>query len=871
VVSGCLQHLQRRFPDKAGAREVAGVLLELAEQSRRYVDVHQSLVLHLAKVAEGDLLVATAKAMVGVPGTSLALTILLRRALVHTADSERLAITAVVWRILRLRKKNGGDDVGMCMFLSRVVLQFKTTPRHLLIVSNFAERTGQECWQRLAQMLQDKQVVPCTAHRSADASSCAPLGGELGQHFSFDHLRSRIVAQHCALHRAERQFRLRRQGGAHKPLVILMLGPSGTGKTETARMLASIKHQRSVSELEQDGFFKTFHMTQFGSPDTAHTFFGPPEGIKGEGDLPNVLSRRGDAVVLLDEIEKAHQSFSESLLKVLGEHGVVYDAKNGKRDVPTGAATFLLTSNFAKSNISEFWWEYQAVQPGDSDDSCEFYDGATRRIQRLLSTHSRDNWFRASELRGRIDLVLIFRPFTVDEVDAAVVTFLKEHCSSVVQNEAMMKPTIRWTDAFVRLFRATYQRNSDEGLRRVHSSVSETVSENLMDAFDAGLLYEFGMIAHFDARIDEDGYGQVALTMERSCTQSTWSFWATQSTEASVSSDGESGGLAATAGSSQVQTAQPTEVQTAQPSDAAGRGSSEVLVDAEVEKDWIMYLQFQYQRVLDFLVEYQQVVLMVVAPMVFMIAFSYPSVLLGSWNIVQTGFYAAGSAAPFVAPVLPLAAHVAGPMALAAAAVWWARSSSWVTLAANGTVVLAAALFFKSVAFAIVVGAVWGIGCWVLEAPTGMHVIPVLVLAVWYAARRPSRRTAVHGDGANVLDRVKARGTSTPASRGVGSGLGADSGGASEEQRRAIPQHGNRGDEEQSGETGPVPRRPDGGVSAQIDHVRLSLSEVKGGHTDACRSEARSGQTDGRRSEARSRQTEPIPRRRSSVEAGAGD
>lgn len=56
------------------------------------------------------------------------------------------------------------------------------------------------------------------------------------------------------------------------------------------------------------------------------TFFGPPRGIQGSGDLPDLVRPNPDAVIVLDEIEKAHHSFAKALLTVFGEYGALFEA-----------------------------------------------------------------------------------------------------------------------------------------------------------------------------------------------------------------------------------------------------------------------------------------------------------------------------------------------------------------------------------------------------------------------------------------------------------------------------------------------------------------------------------------------------------------
>merc|ERR1719506_235778 len=119
-----------------------------------------------------------------------------------------------------------------------------------------------------------------------------------------------------------------------------------------ARTLAEQLLHLPIAVLEATGRFRTFHMNGFSMIEDQKSFFGPPKGIVGVGDLPQLLKTWPDAVILLDEIEKAHHSFANALLKVFGENGAVYDPQTGQ-DISTVNATFILTSNLAKDLIAK--------------------------------------------------------------------------------------------------------------------------------------------------------------------------------------------------------------------------------------------------------------------------------------------------------------------------------------------------------------------------------------------------------------------------------------------------------------------------------------------------------------------------------------
>lgn len=214
-------------------------------------------------------------------------------------------------------------------------------------------------------------------------------------------LHKRIVGQNEAVSSLAESIRRLRAGLStpKKPISFLFLGPTGVGKTETAKALADIYFGNSARLVRVD-------MSEFSGDDGMRRLLGSGPGQGDEkGQLTEPVYDSPYSLVLLDEFEKADQKILDLFLQVLDD-GRLTDNKG--KTVSFVNTIIIATSNAASEFIRE------QVSKGVSVD---------KKFQNLLLEFLQTKGIFKPELLNRFDDVVVFKPLTQEEI-VEVVKFM---------------------------------------------------------------------------------------------------------------------------------------------------------------------------------------------------------------------------------------------------------------------------------------------------------------------------------------------------------------------------------------------------------------------------------------------------------------
>jgi ATP-dependent Clp protease ATP-binding subunit ClpC len=217
-----------------------------------------------------------------------------------------------------------------------------------------------------------------------------------------DELHRRVIGQDQAIKALSQAIR-RTRAGLKDPKrpggSFIFAGPSGVGKTELSRTLASFLFGDADALIQLD-------MSEYSERHTASRLFGAPPGYVGYdegGQLTEKVRRRPFSVVLFDEIEKAHPDIFNSLLQVL-EDGRLTDSQG--RTVDFKNTVIIMTTNLGTRDISKSL----GLGFANSDDDLTNYERMKGKVSDELKSHFRP------EFLNRIDDIIVFHQLTKDQI-----------------------------------------------------------------------------------------------------------------------------------------------------------------------------------------------------------------------------------------------------------------------------------------------------------------------------------------------------------------------------------------------------------------------------------------------------------------------
>jgi ATP-dependent Clp protease ATP-binding subunit ClpB len=235
------------------------------------------------------------------------------------------------------------------------------------------------------------------------------LEGEIEKLINMEErLRERVVGQEQAIQAVANTVRAARAGlgDPGRPIgSFLFLGPTGVGKTETARALAEFLFDDEQALIRID-------MSEYQERHTVSRLIGAPPGYVGydeAGQLTEAVRRRPYAVVLFDEVEKAHPEVLNILLQLLDD-GRLTDAQG--RTVNFQNTIVIMTSNLGSQHLLDPF-----ALSGGVVDLAEREAARIRTRERVMD--SVREHFRP-ELLNRIDDIVIFNPLGKEQIKAIV-------------------------------------------------------------------------------------------------------------------------------------------------------------------------------------------------------------------------------------------------------------------------------------------------------------------------------------------------------------------------------------------------------------------------------------------------------------------
>jgi ATP-dependent Clp protease ATP-binding subunit ClpC len=296
-------------------------------------------------------------------------------------------------------------------------------------------------------------------------------------------MQSRIVGQDEAIQVISSAVRRARAGitSPKRPIAsFLFLGPTGVGKTETAKVLAQEVFENKDALIRVD-------MSEFMERHNVARLIGAPAGYVGYeegGRLTEEIRKKPYAVILFDEIEKAHPDVFNILLQIL-EEGELTDAA-GKR-VNFRNTVVIMTSNIGMSDLTRTATSFGFAQERTdeaSDDARKKADAEYDRVKDKVLSSLREAM--RPELLNRIDKIIVFRPLGMEEIKKIVSLELSELTERINKQQNI---TLSFDREAIKLL-AEKSYDPASGARLIRRKIQELIEDPLAEKIISGEISE---------------------------------------------------------------------------------------------------------------------------------------------------------------------------------------------------------------------------------------------------------------------------------------------------------------------------------------------------------------------------------------------
>ncbi len=321
------------------------------------------------------------------------------------------------------------------------------------------EKEGVVDAEVIAEVVAKMTGIPLTRLSSEDAVRLMRMEDELHR---------RVVSQNEAIKQVAKCVRRSRSGlkDPRRPTgVFLFAGPTGVGKTLTAKTLAEFMFGDQDALIQID-------MSEYMEKHNVSRLIGAPPGYVGfedGGQLTEKIRRRPYAVVLLDEIEKAHPDVFNMLLQIM-EEGHLTDSFGRKVDFKN--TILIMTTNAGAMAINNEF----GFAPKDNDTS---YDRMKERLQ-----HELEREFKP-EFIGRLDEVVVFRSLTEENLKQIVVIELSKVRERLAEKGLSLILTDEAKQFIIEKGNAT-EYGARPLRRAVETYIEDPLSENLLQGLFEG-------------------------------------------------------------------------------------------------------------------------------------------------------------------------------------------------------------------------------------------------------------------------------------------------------------------------------------------------------------------------------------------------